>query len=124
MMNPSAGEQDQSELMKEYEDNLSDSMPRERLGLSLRDQEYLKHSSLFSGHHDDVPSGSFFTLFYLHRNEECIVRVVSNNKAMKGLSSPNPRRLPGNPITRMSCQPIAILPILAPSATPVREFIR
>ncbi len=52
-MNPSSSkymDQPENDLMKEYEDNLSESMPRERLGLSLRDQEYLKHSSLFSGH--------------------------------------------------------------------------
>nr|CAG4638050.1 EOG090X0DEG [Chydorus sphaericus] len=51
LMNPSSSkymDQPENDLMKEYEDNLSESMPRERLGLSLRDQEYLKHSSLFS----------------------------------------------------------------------------
>jgi len=54
LSNPSdINNNEESELMmKEYEDNLSETQPRERLGLglSLRDQEYLKHSSLFSGH--------------------------------------------------------------------------
>ena len=66
---PSAGLVDQPDassallMMKEYEDNLSESsMPRDRLALSLRDQEYLKHSSLFSGgsagRHDDTQGAS------------------------------------------------------------------
>ena len=52
MMSPSATNEVESE-MKDYEEapeTLNE--PRERLGfgLSLRDQEYLKHSSLFSSH--------------------------------------------------------------------------
>jgi hypothetical protein len=59
MMGPSVTSETESE-MKEYEEapeSLNE--PRERLGLglSLRDQEYLKHSSLFSRQQeDDQPS--------------------------------------------------------------------
>ena len=45
-------------MMKEYEDNLNTNT-RLGLGLSLRDQEYLKHSSLFSGH-DQSAEGNYF----------------------------------------------------------------
>jgi hypothetical protein len=62
MMGPSVTSETESE-MKEYEEapeNLNE--PRERLGLglSLRDQEYLKHSSLFSRQQDsdDQPSSA------------------------------------------------------------------
>ena len=62
IMGPSVTSETESE-MKEYEEapeNLNE--PRERLGLglSLRDQEYLKHSSLFSRQQDsdDQPSSS------------------------------------------------------------------
>lgn len=55
MMGPSVTSETESE-MKEYEEapeSLNE--PRERLGLglSLRDQEYLKHSSLFSRQQED-----------------------------------------------------------------------
>ncbi|XP_046464643.1 uncharacterized protein LOC124210550 isoform X2 [Daphnia pulex] len=62
MMGPSVTSETESE-MKEYEEapeSLNE--PRERLGLglSLRDQEYLKHSSLFSRQQEDdqPPSGT------------------------------------------------------------------
>lgn len=65
MMSPSVTSEAESE-MKEYEEapeSLNE--PRERLGLglSLRDQEYLKHSSLFSSHRqqqDDHPSAGIY----------------------------------------------------------------
>lgn len=68
MMGPSVTSETESE-MKEYEEapeSLNE--PRERLGLglSLRDQEYLKHSSLFSRQHEDdqPPSGISDSLFF------------------------------------------------------------
>lgn len=63
-MNPSVTSEAEIE-MKEYEEApeiLSE--PRERLGLglSLRDQEYLKHSSLLSFHQqdDEQPSSGIY----------------------------------------------------------------
>lgn len=52
MMNPSVTSEAEME-MKEYEEApeiLNEPRERSGLGLSLRDQEYLKHSSLFSFH--------------------------------------------------------------------------
>ena len=59
LSNPTDLNNEESELMmKEYEDNLNTNT-RLGLGLSLRDQEYLKHSSLFSGHNQPA-EGLFF----------------------------------------------------------------
>ena len=59
LSNPTDVNNEESELMmKEYEDNLNTNT-RLGLGLSLRDQEYLKHSSLFSGH-DQSAEGNYF----------------------------------------------------------------
>jgi hypothetical protein len=76
MMGPSVTNSETENEMKEYEEapeSLNE--PRERLGLglSLRDQEYLKHSSLFSRQQeDDQPSSGIhhYQLSYL-----CIEKV-------------------------------------------------
>jgi hypothetical protein len=79
MMGPSVTSETESE-MKEYEEapeSLNE--PRERLGLglSLRDQEYLKHSSLFSRQQeDDQPLSGIYIRFIIFLNYIRIPRVL------------------------------------------------
>ena len=64
MMSPSGINSEVESEMKDYEEAPESLMePRERLGfgLSLRDQEYLKHSSLFSSHQDDQSSAGIYS---------------------------------------------------------------
>lgn len=59
-MNPSVNNDAEMEI-KEYEEApemLNEPRERSGLGLSLRDQEYLKHSSLFSSHQDTEDESS------------------------------------------------------------------
>lgn len=68
MMSPSVASEAESDI-KEYEEapeGLNE--PRERLGLglSLRDQEYLKHSSLFSRQQEDDQPSSGGTYWYIY----------------------------------------------------------